>query len=84
MATNSEVLSYLIPNGGYVQIGDAYEGISFIDCEPLTEKQYKDGFAQFDKWEADNKTNKAAAKQSAQAKLAALGLTADEIAALGN
>ena len=37
-----------------------------------------------EKVKAKAEAYKAAAKQSAQAKLAALGLTADEIAALGN
>ena len=82
MATNSEVLSYLIPNGGYVQIGDTYEGISFIDCEPLTEKQYKYGFAQFDKWQASELKKTKESKASAQTKLAALGLTEEEITSI--
>jgi len=32
MAKYYEVLNMLIPNGGYVQVGDTYEGISFVDC----------------------------------------------------
>ena len=82
MATNSEVLSYLIPNGGYVQIGDTYEGISFIDCEPLTKKQYEDGFAQYDKWQANELKKAKESKVSAQIKLAALGLTEEEVASI--
>ena len=39
MAKPHEVLEYLIPNGGYVQVGDTYEGIDFIECEPITKKQ---------------------------------------------
>ena len=38
MAQSYEVLSMLIPNGGYVQIGDTYEGIEFVECEPITKK----------------------------------------------
>ena len=82
MATNSEVLSYLIPNGGYVQIGDTYEGISFLECEPLTEKQYKDGFSQFDKWQTSELKKAKESKASAQIKLAALGLTEEEVASI--
>ena len=40
MAKSHEVLGMLIPNGGYVQVGDDYEGIEFIDCEPITKKQF--------------------------------------------
>ena len=47
-----------------------------VKQQAADEKEY----AKAQKIEAD----KLAAKQSAQAKLAALGLTADEIAALGN
>ena len=83
MAQTHEVLGMLIPNGGYVAVGDNYEGIEFIDCEPITKKQFTDGFAQFDAWKAQQETDKAAAKAAAQAKLAALGLTTDDLKALG-
>lgn len=78
MAKSYEVLGMLIPNGGYIQIGDTYEGIQFLDCEPITKKQYTDGFAQYDSWKANQEAEKAAAKAAALAKL---GLTADELAA---
>jgi hypothetical protein len=83
MATSFQVLGMLIPNGGYVQTGTEYEGIEFIDCEPITKKQYTDGFAQFDAWQAQQEADKAAAKAAAQAKLSALGLTSDDLKALG-
>lgn len=75
MATSIEVLSMLIPNGGYVQTGTDYEGIEFIDCEPITKKQYTDGFAQYDAWKAEQDASKAAEKT---ALLAKLGITEDE------
>jgi hypothetical protein len=75
MATSIEVLGMLIPNGGYVQTGTEFEGIEFIDCEPITKKQYTDGFAQFDAWKAQQDANKAAAKSDLLAKL---GITEDE------
>jgi len=75
MATSIEVLGMLIPNGGYVQTGTDYEGIEFIDCDPITKKQYTDGFAQFDAWKAQQDANKAAAKSDLLAKL---GITEDE------
>jgi hypothetical protein len=75
MATSVEVLSMLIPNGGYVQTGTDYEGIEFVDCDSITKKQYTDGFAKFDAWKADNEATKATEKA---ALLAKLGITADE------
>jgi len=83
MATTSEVLGFLIPNGGYVARGDEYEGIEFIDCEPITKAQFEAGFAQFDAWKLAQEEQAVAAKEAAQAKLAALGLTADDLKALG-
>jgi hypothetical protein len=83
MAKHYEVLAMLIPNGGYVQLGEEYEGIEFIDCEPITKKQYENGFAQYDAWKAEQDASKAEAKASAQAKLAALGLTIEDLTALG-
>jgi hypothetical protein len=73
----------LIPNGGYVQVGDTYEGIQFIEAQPITKAQFEAGFAQYDAWKAEQDAKVAADKASAQAKLAALGLTADDLKALG-
>jgi hypothetical protein len=83
MASSFEVLGMLIPNGGYVQYGDDYEGIQFLECEPITKKQFTDGFAQYDAWKAEQDAALEAAKEAAQAKLAALGLTSDDLKALG-
>ena len=79
ITTGADVLEMLLPNGGWVIAGDEYEGIQFLECEPITKAQFKTGFAQYDAWKA----NKEIAKQSAQTKLAALGLTADDLKALG-
>jgi hypothetical protein len=83
MTTASQVLSFLIPNGGYVLVGDSYEGLTFPECEPITKQQFEAGFAQYDAWKAEQDAAKAQAKASAEAKLAALGLTADDLKALG-
>jgi hypothetical protein len=48
MAKSYEVLGMLIPNGGYVQRGDTYEGIEFLECEPITMALYEAGFAAYD------------------------------------
>jgi hypothetical protein len=75
MATGAEVLSMLIPTGGWVISGDNYEGITFIEAEPITEAQFNAGFAQVDQW----KTDQAKADQAKKdALLAKLGITADE------
>ena len=83
MATTSQVLGMLIPDGGYVAKGDEYEGIEFLECEPITKAQFTAGFAQYDAWKAEQSAKAATDKASAQAKLAALGLTADDLKALG-
>lgn len=83
MATGVEVLKMLIPNGGWVIAGDDFDGIQFIECKPITKKQFQDGFAQYDVWKAEQDAAKAAKKTAAEAKLAALGLDADDLKALG-
>jgi hypothetical protein len=83
MAKSFEVLQMLLPNGGYVQVGDEYEGITFIEAEPITKEQYEAGFAQYDSWKTEQDAARATAKATAQAKLAALGLTVEDLTALG-
>ena len=83
MATGAEVLSMLIPNGGWVIYGNDYEGIQFLECEPITKAQFEAGFAEYDAWKAEQDAALAADKASATAKLEALGLTADDLKALG-
>jgi hypothetical protein len=83
MATTGDVLGMLIPDGGYVAVGEDYEGIQFLECEPITKAQFEAGFAQYDAWKAEQDAQMAADKASATAKLEALGLTADDLKALG-
>ena len=75
MATSGQVLGMLIPDGGYVQTGTEFEGIQFLECEPITKAQFEAGFAQYDAWKVDQ-DSKAAADKAAL--LAKLGITADE------
>jgi hypothetical protein len=75
MATISEVLGMLIPNGGYVARGDEYEGIEFLECEPITKAQFEAGFDKYDAWKAEKD---AKAESDKAALLAKLGITADE------
>jgi hypothetical protein len=83
MAKSSDVLAMLIPNGGYVQYGDSYEGIEFIEAEAITKAEFEAGFAIYDAWKAEQDAAKAAAKAAAESKLAALGLTTEDLRALG-
>ncbi len=74
-ATFAEVLEYLLPQGGYLTSGEEFSGITFLECEPITEQEFLDGFAKVDA------AKKAEAKAKADAKsalLAKLGITADE------
>ena len=75
MATSAEVLRYLIPNGGYTAMGEDYEGINFVECEPITKAQFEAGFTQYDAWKAETDAKAATDKATLLAKL---GLTADE------
>jgi hypothetical protein len=83
MATGSDVLTMLIPNGGWYISGNDFEGIQFIDCASITKAQFDAGFPQFDAWKAEQDAQASADKASATAKLEALGLTADDLKALG-
>jgi hypothetical protein len=75
MAKGNEVLSMLIPNGGWAITGNDYEGIQFFECEPITKKQFEDGFAKYDAWKAKQDATKSAKKS---ALLERLGITEDE------
>ena len=83
MITGSNVLEMLIPQGGWIITGNDYEGIQFLECEPITKAEFEVGFAQYDAWKAEQDTAKAQAKAAAEAKLEALGLTPDDLKALG-
>ena len=80
----------LLPEGGWAISGDDYEGIEFLECEPITKAQFEAGFAQYPAWKTEQDAQAQAAieqaatdKASATAKLEALGLTADDLKALG-
>jgi len=83
MAELHEVLFHLRPEGGYKAVGFDYEGIEFIECEPFTKKEFEAAFAKVDEIKAQEATAAAAAKATAEAKLSALGLTLDDLKALG-
>jgi len=84
MATHTEVTKYLRPNGGYVQVGTEYEGITFEpQCEPFTKEEYLAAFDLVDAVKIQQETEAAAKRQAALDKLAALGLEPDDLKALG-
>jgi hypothetical protein len=78
-----DVLAYLRPDGGYVQSGSDFAGITFLDCEPFTEEEYLQAFDNLEIIKANAELEKQQAKALAEAKLAALGLTTDDLRALG-
>jgi hypothetical protein len=83
MATGTDVLGMLIPTGGWIISGNDYEGITFLECEPITKAQFEAGFAEYDAWKAAQDAQMAADRAGATAKLEALGLTAEDLKALG-
>ena len=84
MATGGQVLTMLLPLGGWYISGDLYDNIVWVDDRPrCTETEFNAGFAQYDSWKAEQDAAKEQAKAAAEAKLEALGLTADDLKALG-
>jgi hypothetical protein len=76
MAKSREVLEMLLPNGGWVIYGDDFDSIRYDDgVNPISKKQFLDGFAQYDAWKAEQDAAKAQAKA---ALLERLGLTQEE------
>jgi hypothetical protein len=79
MTKGFEVLNMLIPSGGWYISGDDFSGIEFISCEPITEKQFKDGFAKYNQWKISEAEEQATAKA---ALLEKLGITSEEASLL--
>lgn len=82
MATATEVLQMLRPEGGWIMHDNDYNKIQWLECDPVSRADFDAGFAQYDEWKANKEAEKIAAKAAAEAKLAALGITADDIKAL--
>jgi hypothetical protein len=83
MIDYATILTIKYPNSEWVLDGDDYDGLSWLSDTEKPSKETLD-----DLWETvkseiiAEKESKIAAKQSAIAKLAALGLTADEAKAI--
>ena len=84
MVTGAEVLMMLCADKSWTIYGNDYDSIIWSDEKAaITKEQYEAGFAQYDAWKAEQEAAKAAKKAQAEAKLAALGLDADDLKALG-
>jgi len=84
MATGGDVLEMLCAGAEYTIYGDDFDSINWYGKTPaITKNEFEAGFAQYDAWKAQNEAEILAKKASAQAKLTALGLDADDLKALG-
>jgi hypothetical protein len=84
MAKAGEVLNMLCPGVEYVLLGQNFDDIDWLGADtPITKSEFEAGFSQYDAWKAEQDADKASAKSAAQAKLAALGLTVEDLQALG-
>jgi hypothetical protein len=80
MASGGEVLTMLIPTGGWVIYGNDFDSIIYDkNTEPITKEAFDAGFPAYDAWKAEE-VQKAAATKSAL--LERLGITSEEVAIL--
>ena len=77
-----DVLSFLLPEGGWAIVGEDFDNIQWLDeTKPrCTKAEFEAGFAQYNSWKAAQDT-KAATEKAALLKR--LGITADDLKALG-
>lgn len=75
MARAAEVLRMLLPDGGYVLVGEDFEGLEFTDAKPITKAEFEAGFAKYDAWKAQQDAIKETEKQAI---LNRLNITAEE------
>jgi len=80
MATGAEVLSKLIPTGGWVITGDDFDSIRYDEgVKPVTKKQFDDGFAAYDSWKAAKEAEMQTRRNTI---LDRLGITSEEASIL--
>jgi len=75
MEQTLDVLTMLIPGGGFTLNGDSFENVEWYEATPITKAQFDKGVADYSAWKAEQDSKKAADKA---ALLAKLGITADE------
>jgi hypothetical protein len=82
---SARAIKHIYPNAEFVIYGDTLDGLQFIDPIDLeiTQSEIDAAIEQIKADEITQAQEKAAAKASAQAKLAALGLTVEDLTALG-
>ena len=79
-----KALAYLAPKGGWMLSGDDYKDLVWLaEGNAPTLEEVEAEIALIPVREEQAKADKAAAKAAAEAKLEALGLTADDLKALG-
>lgn len=78
----SDVLTFIKPDSQWVITGNEYEGIQWLNEIIVTKEELETGIKVYQKHIEKMENDKASAKASAQAKLAALGLTEDEVRAI--
>lgn len=84
MATGGDVLTMLCNGVEFAIWGDDYDSIEWFGKPPaITKEEFQAGFGKYDAWKLEQDAEAKAAKAAAEAKLAALGLTADDLKALG-
>lgn len=77
MVNGGEVLSMLIPQGGWIISGDDYEGITWVDeSVKITKQEFIEGFAAYPAWKEKQDADKLSAKT---ALLNRLGITQEEV-----
>ena len=84
MATGGEVLELLCPDTAYTIWGDDYDSIEWYGKSPAISKaEFEAGFDKVEEAKKQAEVEAAAKKAAAEAKLVALGLTSDDLKALG-
>jgi hypothetical protein len=73
----------LLPQGGWALSGDKFEDVQFIEAEPITQEQFDKGCEDYAEWKANKDAQEAATKSAAEARLAALGISLDDLRLLG-
>jgi hypothetical protein len=79
----AEVMGFLRSTGWAVWNNDLSTAQYFDGVEPITPEEYAQGEKDYIAWKEQQEAEAVAKKAAAEAKLAALGLTADDLKALG-
>jgi len=77
-----KTIQFIRPNAQFVLTGDKLDWLDETQTKP-TDEEIKAGFVAYQKSVDDEIERQAEAKTAAQAKLAALGLTVEDLQALG-